>query len=284
MGKGIPLAIAVLLVVGSTAASAQQPVDPAATIDTVEVTAQREALRKAIYTFVANVTRFGGENVARWRFPICPAVAGVAREQGEFLRARVVEIAALVGAPLARDQKKCAPNLFVVLTPQPEQLWAAYKQRNPKMFATLQPQRVERSLSTKPVQVVQNAVLNNADGTVPSDSSNYRLRGSRISSSVTEDITSVIVVVNDAQTGGATFGQLADYVAMVALAGSDLSADYANASSILRLFATSDAGTPPPARLTDWDQAYLKALYRNDSSNARLRSVIATDMAQAIVP
>ena len=144
----------------------------------------------------------------------------MAREQGEFLRARVVEIAASVGAPLARDQKKCAPNLFVVLTPQPEQLWAAYKQRSPKMFATLQPQRVERSLSTKPVQVVQNAVLNNADGTVPSDSSNYRLRGSRISSSVTEDITSVIVVVNDAQTGGATFGQLADYVAMVACGGS----------------------------------------------------------------
>jgi hypothetical protein len=62
-----------------SAASPQEAVNPADTIDTVEVTAHREAMRKAIHTFVASVTRFDGENVARWRYPICPSVTGIAQ-------------------------------------------------------------------------------------------------------------------------------------------------------------------------------------------------------------
>jgi hypothetical protein len=68
------------------------------------------------------------------------------------------------------------------------------------------------------------------------------------------------VVINDAETGKATFGQLADYVGMVALARVDLSADFAGVDSILRLFATSDPTTAAPARLTQWDQSFLKTL------------------------
>lgn len=279
-----PFAIlaALSLCSGATAASPQQAANPDDTIDTVEVTAQREAMRKGIRAFVSNVTRFDGENVARWRFPICPSVIGAAREHGEFMRARIVEIAESVGAPLARDQKKCSPNLFVVLTPQPDQLWATLKERNPKMFGPLQPKRVERALSTRPVQTVQNVILNNSDGTTPFDI--YRLRDSHIYSSVTEDFTSVVVVVNDAETGQATFGQLSDYVGMVALARVDLSADFAGADSILRLFATPDSVTPLPARLTEWDQVFLKTLYGVDISIQRPRTLISTTMIRGLAP
>ena len=85
-------------------AGPEEAVDPKATIDTVEVTAQREALRKAIHGFVANVTRFDGENVARWRLPICPAVIGATPQQGEFVRSRILETAVAAGAPIERDQ------------------------------------------------------------------------------------------------------------------------------------------------------------------------------------
>ena len=181
--------VAALSLFGSpTDARPQEAVNPNDTIDTVEVTAQREAMRKAIHTFVANVTRFDGENVARWRFPICPSVTG-APEHGQFMRARIVELAMSVGAPLARNQEKCSPNLFVILTPQPDQLWATLKERNPKMFNTQQPQKVERALSTRPVQTVQNVVLNNSDGTTPYDSNNYRLKDSHTSRRLTSPST-----------------------------------------------------------------------------------------------
>ncbi len=276
---GFGVAIALTLASRPTVVRAEEAVNPRDTIDTVEVTAQREALRKAIQTFVSNVTRFDGEHVARWRSPICPAVTGVTSEQGEFLRARILEIAASADAPLSRDQEKCSPNLLVILTPQPDQLWTTWKDRNPKMFGELQPQRVKRALGTRPVQAVQNVVINNADGTT----GNYRLRDSHIFGSVTEDFTSVVVVVNDAETGGATFGQLADYVAMVSLARIDLSADISSAPSILRLFTAPDS-MAAPSRLTDWDRAFLKALYKTDTSYVRLRTLISTTMVQDIAP
>ena len=277
-----PWAILAAIAIGSsaTAATPQQAAgDSKGTIETIEVTAQRETMRKAIRTFVSNVTRFDGENVARWRIPICPSVTGAALEHGEFMRAKIVEIVKIVGAPLARDQKKCSPNLFVILTPQPDQLWATLKERNPKMFVSLQPQKIERALSTRPVQSVQNVILNNADGTTPFSSASYRLKDSHIHSSVTEDFISVVVVINDAETGKVTFGQLADHVAMVALARVDLSADFTGADSILRLFATSDSVMPaPPSRLTGWDQSFLRTLYGVDVSILRSRGLISSTM------
>jgi len=267
-----------------TVASPQPAERPDFTLETVEVTAQRETMREAIRTFVSNVTRFDGEKVARWRFPICPSVTGASREHGEFMRAKIVEVAKSAGAPVGRNQEKCSPNLFVILTPQPDQLWATFKERYPAMFGSLQPQRVERALSTRPVQTVQNVILNNADGTTPINSASYRLKDSHIYSSVSEDFTSVVVVVNDAETGQATFGQLTDYVAMVALARVDLSADFAGTDSILRLFATADSVTPPPSRLTAWDQSFLKTLYGVDVSIQRPRKLISTTMIRDFVP
>lgn len=282
MARPFAILAALSFCLSSTAAPQQQLANADDSIDTVEVTAQREAMRKAIRTFVSNVTRFDGENIARWRFPICPSVTGAVPEHGAFMRARIVEIAESVGAPLARNQKKCSPNLFVILTSQPDHLWATFKEHNPKMFGPLQPQRVERALSTRPVQTIQNVIINNADGTTPFDTASYRLRDSHISSSVSEDFNSVLVVVNDAETGQATFGQLADYVSMVALARVDLSADFADADSILRLFATSDSVTSPPSRLTQWDQSFLKALYGADYFSQRARTLISTTMIRGL--
>ena len=101
---------------------------------------------------------------------------------------------------------------------------------------------------------------------------------------MTEDFTCVVVVVNDAETGQATFGQLADYVGMVALARVDLSADFASADSILRLFAKSGLVTEPPSRLTQWDQLFLQTLYGVDISSKRPRGLISTTMVRELAP
>jgi hypothetical protein len=286
MNKAQTFAIfAALSLSSASAATPQQPAaNPSATIDTVEVTAQREAKRKAIQAYVENVTRFDGDNIARWRVPICVRVAGIAPEHGDFMRTRIVEIAKAVGAPLAEDQEKCSANLSIALTQQPADLWMRLKERNPKLFNALEAKKVERALSTRPVQAVQNIVLNNSDGTTPSNRQSYRLKDSHIYDSVTEDFTSVFVVVHDAETGKATFGQLSDYVGMAALARVDLSADFAAADSILRLFATSGAATAPPAKLTEFDWSFLKTLYGVDISAKRPRSMIQTTMVTGLVP
>ena len=286
MNKTQTFAVLAALSLSATSAAAnQQPAArPSDTIDTVEVIAQREAKRQAIHTYVANVTRFDGDNIARWRDPICARVVGVAADHGKFMRTRIAEIAQAVGAPLAEDQENCRANLTVVLTQHPANLWANLKQGNPKMFNTLDPKKVERALSTRPVQAVQNIMVKNSDGTTAFNKWNYRHKDSHIADSVTEDFTSVFVVVNDAETGKATFGQLSDYVGMAALARVDLSADFSAADSILRLFATSGAATSAPAQLTQFDWSFLKTLYGVDISLKRPRSMIQTTMVNGLVP
>jgi hypothetical protein len=249
------------------------------TIETVEVTATRESLRKAIGTFVSNITRRDGEHVARWHYPVCPSVSGATQEQGEFIRSRILEVAASVRAPVVRN-RKCQPNLLVILTEQPAQLWDSWRKRSPGMFFAESQVDIARALQTpRPVSAWQNAIMLNADGTNTGD---YRLVDSHIKSSVSEDISSVILMVDTTATGGTTFGQLADYIAMVGLARIDLAADFSGTGSILRLFATNSEGAPK--RLTNWDHAFLKALYRPDKPLLHPRTDIMLTMREELAP
>ena len=59
-------------------------------------------------------------------------------------------------------------------------------------------------------------------------------KDSRIASSVAQDVSAVVVLVDTKETGTATLGQLTDYVAMAGLARIDLHADLASSSTILR--------------------------------------------------
>jgi hypothetical protein len=65
-------------------------------------------------------TGAGGESLARWQSPICPLVAGLPRDHGEFILQRVSQIAGDVGVPLATDH--CRGNFYVVVTANPEAL------------------------------------------------------------------------------------------------------------------------------------------------------------------
>jgi hypothetical protein len=273
------LSVLLLSLVLPAAVAGPQASQSDITIETVQVTATRERLREAIVTFVSNVTRRDGENVARWNSPICPSISGATPEQGEFIRSRILEIAASVRAPVGRN-KKCQPNLLVILTEQPAPLWASWRARSPGMFYEQSQVEIARALETpRPVSAWLNAMVINADGT---RGDGYRLVDSHIKASVSEDISSVILMVNTTATGEATFGQLADYIAMVSLARIDLDADFGDAGSILRVFAKQAEGAPQ--RLTNWDHAFLKALYQPDRPLLRPRTDIMVTMREELAP
>jgi len=88
---------------------------------TVQSQRDREKLKHDVNAFVATAivqSRYD-ESLERWTYaPICPLVAGLNKEQGEFILARLSEIAKIAGAPLAPE--KCKPNLFVIVSPDPE--------------------------------------------------------------------------------------------------------------------------------------------------------------------
>jgi hypothetical protein len=102
----------------ATVASTQEP--------QVTVEAQRTELKRRLSAYVANITRTTSRDEAlhRWSTPICPAVFGMPRAQGEFMLERFSQIARQAGAPL--DGGYCQVNLALVFTSEPDSLLKAW--------------------------------------------------------------------------------------------------------------------------------------------------------------
>jgi hypothetical protein len=265
-------------------ARAHAATDP---LETVEVTGSRAAVRKEIQTFVSQVTRLDGELIGRWRDYICPLVVGVSDEQAQFIRNRLVEVQSTVRKHREDPGKPCKSNLFVIITDDADFVIEEWKQRDPGMFRWKTRAGVSRSNGAGPVRAWHNAIVESSDDgpTIYSDTQppQGRLKDSRIQSSVAEHITAVVLLVDGRATGPVTLAQLADYLAMVSLSQIDLGASLGNINSILRLFAEPRPATPPTA-LTEWDYAFLNALYRASYSPAHQRADINARMVRELAP
>ena len=95
----------------------------------VTITAQRAQLAQRVQTFVDKIAGplFDG-GLARWGMRVCPLVSGLPREDGEFILGRVSDVARAAGVPLAGES--CNPNLYILVTAQPQELLRAMAERN----------------------------------------------------------------------------------------------------------------------------------------------------------
>ena len=257
-----------------------------AKLNTITVQAQRQTLEHQVSAFVSAIAVAPySETLARWEKPtlICPLVAGLAKDDGEFILTRLSSIASAAGAPLGPT--RCKPNFYIIVTSQPDELLKAWNQRDTNMFS-------DETGSTKigkflhasiPIRIWYNATLNTSDGTplstampganVPGYATgmlsgvpiNPHAMNWRFSRDEVRDLTSVIVLVDARRLKGVTFGQVAAYIAMVGLAEIRLDAHLGDAPSILQLFST--AGNTPPPGLSPWDQAFIKALYHTEHTD-----------------
>jgi hypothetical protein len=272
---------------------------PAQHLDTITVEAARQReVERQVRTFVAQIAVKPYESsLARWESvaPLCPLVAGLPREDGEFILARVSKIAAAAGAPLAAEH--CKPNLYIVVSAGPDALLKAWNKRDVWMFGDEAEQggaKIRHFInSNSPIRVWYNAELYSAEGiplgntangcqSAMSCRTNLRATATRIVFNQTRDLTSALVMVDAARARGISFGQLASYIAMLGLAEIRANADVADAPSILHLFARSE--NERPAGLSAWDEAFLKALYRTEHADKQQLAEIKTAMIQQIAP
>jgi len=260
---------------------------------TVEARKQRELIEHQISTFVSSITiPSRDESLARWRPPVCPLVAGLPRDKGEFVLARLSQVARDAGIPLAPE--KCAPNFLVVVTPQPDVLLQKWWARSPRLFNRDRGVGgIKRFISTaRPIRVWYNAnsaceggggetTFEFQAGMVYPSCSSGGL-GSRLVWEVVRQIHSVIVVVDLGHIKDLNVGQLADYIAMIGFAQIRENAQPGAAPTILRLF--TDSAAARPQGLSSWDQAFLKSLYATDSSNvmqlAQIKFRLFQDLAR----
>jgi hypothetical protein len=275
---------------GATAASAGAPDTPSEPFQEVTVTAHRAELAARVSKFVDEIAdRENGEGLPRWKAPVCPLVSGLPRQEGEFILGRVSEIARTAAVPLAREN--CRPNLYILVHPRPARLFQAMEKRN---FGFTfgddppAPSVIDRFMAIpQAVKVWYTSVERTPDGLFLHNCGETKCtppspEASRFTSSVVWQLGHVFVVVDATRLKGVSRGQLADYVAMVALADLKPGAKLANTPTILKLF--DGAPQAAPAGMTDWDQAFLKSLYATEQKSKDQRTQIAHQIVREIAP
>ncbi len=284
--------LAPTLLIYSAAATAQTTTAPAPHIDTITVEAarHREALERQVKSFVQQIAvKPYDSSLARWQkvVPICPLVAGLPREDGEYVLSRISKIAAAAGAPLAAEH--CKPNLYIVVSANPDALLKAWNKRDVWMFGDEPSQggvKIRKFLnSNSPIRVWYNAELYNEDG-MPLGNMEGRTTAvpfaTRIVFGTTRDLASALIMVDGPRARGINFGQLASYIGMLALAEIRDDADVADGPSILHLFSRPENDRPPG--LSTWDEAFLKALYHTEQTDRQQLAEIKTTMVDGLVP
>jgi hypothetical protein len=309
---GVVVALLSLLATGARADTNPAPTSPGdaapsdarsvfATVN-VEATRRRDAIKREVSNFVSTIVVQSHDiSLARWHRPICPLVAGLPRDQGEFVLRRLSQSIAAAHAPLAAQH--CRANFFVILTSEPGVLLKKWRARDRRLFADHDGEgAIKRFVATsKPIRVWYNAAVSSADGEPLTDESlplsgtslspaqantqyptNKIRTATRLQYSALRNLASVILVVDSERVKGITVGQLADYSAMAGLAEIRLDKDVGSTPSILHLF--DETGGARPQGLSDFDQALLKALYTTDQRDVMQWSELETHMVQTLAP
>jgi hypothetical protein len=180
-----------------------------------------------------------------WHANVCPRLIGLSEQERDVILARIYEIARLAGVPM--DGGHCSPNLNIFVTGHPKELLKEMEKHDSvDMFGVGRgdfPDLIDQFIDKpRPVRVWYNI---------------YSILA----------LDRVLMIVDQTRLQGVSSGQLADYIAMASfaeikpLAETRPNASLGDAPTILKLFDSSPDAAP--AGLSDWDQAYLKTLYRN---------------------
>lgn len=286
----------------SMVASLQDPAP--AQLGDVVVTAS--PAKEAAEAFVRSVAApIGDRDLALWREPICVGVANLQADVSQAIADRVSDWADSLG--LAVDGPGCRPNIFITATQDGKlaarQLVAARRQEfvtgvggSDRGRAALDRfQRSDRLVRWWHVSLAVDERTGNPirrmPGQPPVDWTGRRLSRvtdfgvnammtspSRLTRSGRDDFQQVMVILDIDAFENASLGQIADYIAMVALAQIDPEAQ-PTYPSILSLF---DGAADQPEMLTRWDQAFLLGLYSAEQNRAdpdANRSTVAHAMA-----
>jgi hypothetical protein len=273
----------------------------------VIVNGQRVAPDAAVQDFVQSYSPPAAVSgkIARWRMAACPVTVGLPESMNAFVTARVKAVASQVGAPVAAHGR-CKLNIDIVFTLNPQMLLDQVRAQSSFLLGYHDDaQAGSVAHVAHPVQAwytTQTADLNGHHTidtkqihggviTIPTDyGAAYlpeipitQVTGMRMADGLRGELYHVIIVADLNAVGQDSIGPMADYIAMLALSQTESFDACRPAASIVNLMAPGCDANRPKA-ITDFDLAYLRALYRidPDSSAGTQRSDIAGRMKKSL--
>lgn len=254
--------------------AAQDAAPPAAENgDTIIVTGQGERVTVAQTQRQARDIAVRQGNVfevplARFEDRLCPGVIGLTAEMAAMMIDRVRANARMLDVRVQDDG--CQANFILVFTEDGGTMLRQLMDNNPSYFQYLSQGQKNDILEPGPVHVWTSVEPRTLTG-MPIQQVRDMTRppvvnmvgvNSLIATSTRRDITAVMVTFDTAAVRDLSVGQLADYATMRGLAQTRPAGGLA-IDSILSLFEATDT---PPNRLTDFDVAYLRALYAGNAN------------------
>ena len=229
--------------------------------------------------------------LARFEDPVCVSVEGADPPYDGVVAEDIRRVTREAG--LRVDPPGCRANLLVLFTADVPKLMAnLYAKRWDLLEGeyTYEPAIRRFIAERRPVVWWRITATRAWDGTPPSNVGDpdaapvyTNARASHLQSNVIDAVARMVVVVDITKIQGRTLGQVADYVAFATLAGANLG-KRPKADSIMNLFDASPDPKAPRLRLTVWDQAFLKAMYRSfsDRSSSLQEEQIAGEMRRIL--
>jgi hypothetical protein len=215
--------------------------------------------------------------LAKLRGPLCLTVAaqdvGFARTVAE----RIIANAKAAGVPTRRAG--CRTNALVMFSEDAATQIAAYRAEGKTFFRHMREREIDAALSGRDPAYVFQAIeptprIGEGDAAA---GENWTKERSYLRTP--QDLVTTLVVIENRAAGSSTPQQLADYATLRLLAqtGEIAAEGHAASHTILSLFATPGAAPP---RLSRFDRAYLKSLYKLPRT-AFAEEVLAAALAYA---
>lgn len=251
-------------------------------IDEIVVTAKaiREFVRTSNFVRLYTAPSDFLDQIARWHAPLCVHTEGLAKGYNAFVTARVKEIAAEIGAPKAQSEP-CSTNLDIIFSDHPQQVLDYIRTKRPDLLGPHYPAlRATLATVSHPVQAWYATGTRDFRGSWEIDSYDgwgetpeggppvYTVPGSHLRTGLSSEFASVVVVADAAKVGEWEIGTVADYVAMMAFARTKTLDKCQQVPSIANVFGQCSDGVRAKT-LSDFDMAYLKALYIGASDAPR---------------
>lgn len=204
--------------------------------------------------------------ISRFDWAVCPNVVGLSDRQNGVAAQRIRQVAEAAGITLGKPG--CTGNVLLLVTDDVPAMVKWLRSKHSNLFAGV-PSREIRELSRGGPAVAWHIEGRlDADGVeVPFDqvTGQYTVERtdtpSRISTTTRPHFAAAVVIVDNSALEGLTVVQLADYAAMRAFARTDPSRLRESSPPSILAAIEAPIGSEVPITLTQWDLAYLKALY-----------------------
>lgn len=245
-------------------------------LDDVVVQGQRldDQVRGFIDEVIAPPSGWGP---ARWRTGVCVGVVNIRGEAAQYVVDRVSEVAREIG--LRAGGPGCRPSILIIgaadgagmarglVEARPWAFWPGASGTSRSRVALEAFQAGDAAVRWWHVSVPVDDVFGRIAVRLPGGDVPVIAKNSgRLGTPIRNNLSRAIIIVDMDKADGFNLRQIADYAAMVAFSQVDPDADTRGYDSVLSLFSQPTA----TAGLTDWDMAYMKALYSAELNQARV--------------